>query len=62
MLLDSGGRILTLNIPSKRISVVKTENDLNLILNGFVKREDKNNIFVLTGNGNVVKFEGDKGT
>jgi len=61
MLLDSGGRILTVHIPSKKITVVKADNDLNLILNGFVKREDQINLFVLAGNGNVFKFEGGKG-
>lgn len=62
MLLDSGGRILTLNIASKKITVVKADNDLNLILNGFVKREDKIHVFVLAGNGNVYKFEDGKGS
>jgi hypothetical protein len=60
MLLDSGGRILIVNIFNKKISVLKAENDLNLILNGFVKRGDKNYVFVLAGNGNVLKFESSK--
>lgn len=60
MLLDSGGRILTVNIPSKKISVVQTDSNLNLISNGFVKKENKNHVFVLAGNGNVFKYEGDK--
>ena len=62
MLLDSGGRILAVNIASKRITVVKADNDFNLILNGFVKREDKIHVLVLAGNGNVYKFEGGKGS
>ena len=62
MLLDSGGRILAVNIASKRITVVKADNDLNLILNGFVKSEDKIHVLVLAGNGNVYKFEGGKGS